>query len=70
MKIIDGMLSNFIRNGPSALVPANFLGSFSALLNEPKMLFVALYSYKLTIFNPVIILANDLIVMALFHDQI
>ena len=46
-------------------VQASLLGSFSALLNELKMYRVAIYSYKLTILNSVMIMVNKLIPMAL-----
>ena len=46
-------------------VQASLLGSFSALLNELKMYRVAIYSYKVTILNSVMIMVNKLIPMAL-----
>ena len=46
-------------------VQASLLGSFSALLNEHKKHRVAIYSYKLTILNSVMIMINILIPMAL-----
>ena len=46
-------------------VQASLLGSFSALLNELKMYRVAIYSFKLTILNSVMIMVNKLIPMAL-----
>ena len=46
-------------------VQASVLGSFSALLNELKMYRVAIYSYKLTILNSVMIMVKKLIPMAL-----
>ena len=46
-------------------VQASLLGSFSALINELKMYRVAIYSYKLTILNSVMIMVNKLIPMAI-----
>ena len=46
-------------------VQASILGSFSVLLNEIKLYPVAIYSYKLTILNSVMIMVNKWILMAL-----